>query len=48
MGDTFEDMDIEIEQRDNETEFFENKIALPGCKVIEEMNRLVSMFVENV
>ena len=40
MGDTFEDMDIEIEQRDNKLEILENKKGLPGSKVIEEMNRL--------
>ena len=39
MGDTIEDMDIEIEQKDK-IEFLENKIGLPDCKVIEEMNRL--------
>ena len=40
MGDTIEDLDIEIEQKDNEMEFLENKIRLPDCKVIKEMNRL--------
>ena len=39
MGDTIEDMDIEIEQKDNKMEFLENKMDLPDCKVIEEMNR---------
>ena len=39
MGDTIEDMYIETEQKDNETEFLENIKALPDCKFIE-MNRL--------
>ena len=39
-GDTIEDMDIEIEQKVSKIEFLENKIGLPDCKVIEEMNRL--------
>ena len=40
MGDTFEDVDIEIEQKDNKKEFLESKIGLPDCKIIEEMNKL--------
>ena len=40
MGDTIEHMDIEIEQKDNKTEFLENKIGLTVCKVFEEMNKL--------
>ena len=40
MGETIEDMDIEIEQKDNKIEFLENKKGLPDSKVIEEMNRL--------
>ena len=40
IGDTIEDMDKEIEHKDNETEFLENKLGLPDCKVIQEMNRL--------
>ena len=40
MGDTIEDMVIELEQKDDKIEFLENKIRLPDCKVIEEMNRL--------
>ena len=40
MGDTMEDMDIEIEQEDNKIEFLRNKLGLPDCKVLEEMNRL--------
>ena len=40
MGDTFEDMDIEMGQKDNKIEFLEKKIGLPDCKLIDEMNRL--------
>ena len=40
MRDTIEDTDIESEQNDNKTEILENKIGLPDCKVIEEMNKL--------
>ena len=40
MGGTFEDMDIEIEQKVNQIELSENKIGLPDCKNIEEMNTL--------
>ena len=40
MGDTIEDMVIEIEQKDKELEVSENQIGLPDSKVIEEMNRL--------
>ena len=40
MGDTIEDMDKETEQKDNKTEFIENKIGLPDCKDIEELNKL--------
>ena len=38
--DTFEEMDIEIEEKAKKKEFIENKIGLPGSKVIEEMNEL--------
>ena len=40
MGDTYEDMDIEMEQKDIKVENLENKKVLPDCKVIEEMIRL--------
>ena len=40
MGDTMEDMDIEIEQEDSKIEFLRNKLGLPDCKVLEQMNRL--------
>ena len=33
-------MDIKIEQKDNKIQFLENKIGIPDCKVIEEMNKL--------
>ena len=39
-GGTIEDMDMEIEQKDNKTDFLENKIGLADYKVIEEMNWL--------
>ena len=41
MGNFIEDMDIEIEQKDNKIDFLENKIRLPDSKSIEEMNKLV-------
>ena len=40
MGETISDMDIELEQKDNEIQFLEDKIGIPDSKVIEEMNRL--------
>ena len=40
MGDTIEDMDIEIEQKDKKRELLENKIGLPVRKFIEDMNWL--------
>ena len=40
MGDTNNDMDVEIEQKDNKISFLENKIGVTDDKVIEEMNRL--------
>ena len=40
MGDTIEDMDIEIEQKDNKVGFSEIKIGLPDCKFIEQINGL--------
>ena len=36
MGDTFEDMDIEIEEKDSKIEFLENKIGLPDCKLLKK------------
>ena len=42
MGDTIDDIDIEIEQRDNKISFLENKIGLTDDKIVEEMNRLYS------
>ena len=40
MGDTRDDMDIEIEQKDNKISFLENKIGVTDDKVTEEMKRL--------
>ena len=40
MGDTIDDMDIEIEQKDIKISFLENKIGVTDDKVIEEMKRL--------
>ena len=40
LGDNIEDMDMEKEKKDKKTEFSEDEIGLPDCKVIEEMNRL--------
>ena len=40
MRDTIEDMDIDIEQKGNTTEFLEKEVDSPDCKVIEERNRL--------
>ena len=40
MGDTINDMDIEIEQKDKKIAFLENKIGVTDDKVIEEKNRL--------
>ena len=40
MGDTINDMDIEIEQKDNKISFLENRIGVTDDKFVEEMNRL--------
>ena len=40
MGDTINDMDIEVEQKDIKITFLENKIGVSDDKVIEEMNSL--------
>ena len=40
MGDTINDMDIEIEQKDNKIKFLENKIGITDDKVVEEMSNL--------
>ena len=40
MGDTINDMDVEIEQKDNKILFLENKIGVTDDKIVEEMNRL--------
>ena len=40
MGDTINDMDVEIEQKDNKLSFLENKIGVTDDKVVQEMNKL--------
>ena len=40
MEDTIDDMDIEIEQKDNKISFLEKKIGVTDDKIVEEMNRL--------
>ena len=40
MGDTINDMDVEIEQKDNKISFLENKIGVTDDKIVEEMKRL--------
>ena len=40
MGETISDMDIELEQKYNKTQFLEDKIGRPDSKVVEEMKRL--------
>ena len=40
MGDTINDMDIELEEKDNKISFLENKIGVTDDRVIEEMKRL--------
>ena len=40
MGDTINDIDIEIEQKDNKINFLENKIGITDDKVVEEMSNL--------
>ena len=40
MGETNEDMDIEIEQKDNEIEVLKSETGLPDSQDIAEMNTL--------
>ena len=40
MGETINDMDIEIEQKDNKIYYLENRIGIPDDTVIEEMGKL--------
>ena len=40
MRDSFEDTEIEVEQKYNNIEFLKNKIGLPDSKGIEQMNKL--------
>ena len=37
MGDTINDMDVEMEENDNKINFLENKIGITDDKVVEEM-----------
>ena len=37
MADTFEDTDIETEQKSHKRDFLEKKIGLPDSRVIEEI-----------
>ena len=37
MGETISDMDLQLQQKDNKTQFLEDKIEIPVSKVIEEM-----------
>ena len=39
IGDTIEDMEIELEKKHNKIEFLEIKIGLPDSKDTEEKNR---------
>ena len=40
MGETISDMDIEFEQKQNKTKFWEDKVGIPDSRVREKMNRL--------
>ena len=40
MGERINDMDIEIEEKDNKINYLENKIGISDEKVIEEMSNL--------
>ena len=40
MGDIKNDMDVELEQKDNKISFLENKIGVTDDKIVEEMKRL--------
>ena len=40
MGEIFEDIDTELEQKGNKIEVSENKIGTPDCKVIKGLKRL--------
>ena len=40
MGDTVEDMDIKLEQKDNKDEILENEIGLTDSKIIEQITKL--------
>ena len=40
MRESIEDVDIEIEQKDEKRDFLGNKIMIPDSKANEELNRL--------
>ena len=40
MEETLSDMNIELEGKDNKTQFLEGKLGMPDSKKVEEMNRL--------
>ena len=39
MGETISDRDIELEQKDNQIQFLEDRIGTSASKIREEMNR---------
>ena len=40
MDGTISEMEIEIEQKDNNIKFLEDKIGIPDSKIVEEINRM--------
>ena len=40
MEETLSNMNIELEGKDNKTQFLEGKLGMPDSKKVEEMNRL--------
>ena len=40
MGDTFEDIVTETEQKESKIDFLENKIRFPNSKVLQKMKKL--------
>ena len=40
MGDSIEEIDLEMKQKQRKIDILENTIGLPDCEVIEELNRL--------
>ena len=47
MVETINDMDIEIEEKDDKIIFLENKIGLADIKVVEEMYKLILNKISN-